>query len=266
MEFNNDELRAKYNPEGSPIRKAQLRMLEILVEVDKICRRHNITYWLSCGSMLGAVRHKGFIPWDDDLDIELLKPDYDKLLKILQDELPDNLALQTRATDKNYFFFYAKVRDRNSRITERTGYDRILKEQGLWIDIFPVEKISRSMHKLANKTFGHAYKILRTTSDDNKAARRVRFWTALNRNFIFPILKVISFLSRPKFYDFSFGIPYFHRCRMSDYMPIKYVPFESFEAPVANNTHNYLTDFYGDYMKLPEHPGSQFHDTSIEIW
>ena len=67
-----DELRQRYNPEGSLLRRHQLRMLEILKEIDRICQKHRIDYWLSSGTLLGAVRHGGFIPWDDDLDIEMV--------------------------------------------------------------------------------------------------------------------------------------------------------------------------------------------------
>ena len=70
MSFDPKELRSIYNPEGSVLWQMQERMLELLMVVDSICRKHNIPYWLSGGSMLGAVRHQGFIPWDDDLDIE----------------------------------------------------------------------------------------------------------------------------------------------------------------------------------------------------
>ena len=88
----NSEEFSKYNGEGTPLRMAQLRMLAILVEVDKICRKHNITYWLDYGTLLGAVRHKGFIPWDDDVDICVMRKDYDKLRKYLQQELPEQFV------------------------------------------------------------------------------------------------------------------------------------------------------------------------------
>lgn len=83
IDFKTQEaLRAKFNPDGSNLRKMQLRMLDMLKYIDKICREHNIKYWLSSGTCLGAVRHGGFIPWDDDCDIELLRKDYKKLIKI----------------------------------------------------------------------------------------------------------------------------------------------------------------------------------------
>ena len=76
-----EDLRQRYNPDGSSLRKAQLRMVEILKEVDKICRRHNIPYYLEGGTLLGAIRHHGFIPWDDDADIMLTRKEWNELKK-----------------------------------------------------------------------------------------------------------------------------------------------------------------------------------------
>ena len=110
------ELRKRFNPDGSLLRRQQLRMLELLEVIDVICRKHQIPYWLSSGTLIGAARHKGFIPWDDDLDIEMLRSDYLRLLKVLPQELPDNLALQTNETDPNYIFIYGKLRDKDSHL------------------------------------------------------------------------------------------------------------------------------------------------------
>ncbi|MBR6455697.1 MAG: LicD family protein, partial [Prevotella sp.] len=129
--MDHESLRQKFNPDGSLLRRHQLRMLEILLEVDRICKKHQIQYWLSSGTLIGAVRHKGFIPWDDDIDIEMLWPDYKRLMKVLPEELPETMALQTTETDKNYFFFYAKVRDRRSYLEESNRYDRVWKERGV---------------------------------------------------------------------------------------------------------------------------------------
>ena len=99
--MNNEELRKRFNPDGSMLRRQQMRMLEILIEVDRICKKHGIPYWLSSGTLIGAVRHNGFIPWDDDLDIEMMRKDYLRLLQVLPGELPDWLALQNDETDPN---------------------------------------------------------------------------------------------------------------------------------------------------------------------
>ena len=128
-----------YNPEGSILRQAQHRMLEILREIDSICRRHNIQYFLDGGSLIGAVRHGGFIPWDDDLDIAIMLDDYKRLKKYLMAELPENLLFQDFSTDKNYPTLIAKVRDRNSFFEESDSSK--VEHRGIFVDIIPMEKI-----------------------------------------------------------------------------------------------------------------------------
>ncbi len=84
--------------------------LAYLLEVDRICRKHNIKYFLGGGTLLGAIRHKGFIPWDDDSDIMMLREDYDKFCKIAADELPANMSFQSNKTDKSCFYEFSKLR------------------------------------------------------------------------------------------------------------------------------------------------------------
>ncbi|MDE6696570.1 MAG: LicD family protein, partial [Muribaculaceae bacterium] len=113
------ELRQRFNPDGSDLRKVQLRMLEMLKYVDKICRENNIKYWLSSGTCLGAVRHGGFIPWDDDVDIELEKTDFKRLIKILSKD--NKYFLQTHSTDIEYLSPYAKLREKDSFLKEQNN-------------------------------------------------------------------------------------------------------------------------------------------------
>ena len=97
------ELRETYNPDGSLLRKHQLKMLEMLKYIDQVCRKHAIDYWLCSGTLLGAVRHGGFIPWDDDVDIEMRKEDYQRLIEILKRDIKAGYALQIHETDENHF-------------------------------------------------------------------------------------------------------------------------------------------------------------------
>ena len=112
--FNADELKARYNPEGSLLRRQQNRMTEMLLCFDEICRKHDIPYWLCSGTLLGCVRHGGYIPWDDDLDVEILYKDYDRLMKVLREELPEQYGIQNDETDSGYFFCFAKINDKIS--------------------------------------------------------------------------------------------------------------------------------------------------------
>ena len=158
--IDHEALRERFNPEGSLLRRMQHRMTEMLGEIDKICRRHNLKYWLCSGTLLGCVRHGGYIPWDDDLDIEMLREDYEKLLKILPEELPEHLKLQTPDTDPGYFFQFAKVRDTRSYLEETNDYDRIFQLKGIFIDIFPYEKMPLPLLWISNRTFGRVYKVM----------------------------------------------------------------------------------------------------------
>jgi lipopolysaccharide cholinephosphotransferase len=271
--MTNEALRQRYNPDGSLLRRQQMRMLEILLEVDRICKRHAIPYWLSSGTLIGALRHDGFIPWDDDLDIEMLRSDYLRLMAVLPRELPDWLALQNDQTDPNYFYFYAKVRDRRSRMLEQNGYDRLWREQGIYIDIFPMEQHPIWLHKLTEKSVGHMYKIWRTSTDDTKAIRSVRRIFNFNNKILFPCLRSLlrlqsiltphSALHPPRkkltgsrrtvpVITSAMGIP-FHNPRYTDEIfPLTTHVFEGHDLPVPHDADAHLRHIFGDYMQLPD--------------
>lgn len=264
-EVNSEELRKRFNPEGSLLRRQQERMLEMLLVVDGICRRHGIRYWLSSGTLLGCVRHGGFIPWDDDVDIEMLREDYLRLKEILPKELPAHLALQSHDTDPNYFFSYPKLRDRRSHLEETNHYDRIFKEQGIYIDIFVLERCPLWLHKLSCDTIGHVYKVLRTTEDTEAAVRSVRRWYALNHRFLYPVFRFMSRFAGREFVRHTFGVPYHGPRRLADVFPLTTARFEGHELPVPHDCDAYLTRMFGDYMKLPDLDKIQPHVGKVSI-
>lgn len=120
------------------LRTVQLAMLEILKDVDCVCRKHNIKYWLTSGTLLGAVRHNGFIPWDDDLDIAMLREDYDHFLEIAQKEFGNRYFLQNWQTEKNYGLPFSKVRKNKTEYIEAGSRDTYTNH-GLYIDVFCFE-------------------------------------------------------------------------------------------------------------------------------
>ena len=259
------KLREKYSPDGSQLRRQQLRMLEILTEIDRICRKHGLQYWLSSGTLIGAVRHGGFIPWDDDLDIEMMRPDYDRLISLLPRELPSHLALQTHDTDPAYFFFYAKIRDRRSVLSEGNNYDRMWKERGIYIDIFPLEKQPLWIHKLSERAVGHMYKIWRTSKNDAENIRKVMRWFHFNRRFIFPLLRFLCRLSFTDVITSGMGIPYHNPRYARDIFPLSEIRFEGRDFPVPRDYDHMLRLMYGDYMKLPPEESIMVHCASLEF-
>lgn len=125
-------------------RKMQLTELDMLVEFDRVCRAHNIRYVLFGGSLLGIIRHKGFIPWDDDADIGMLREDYERF-KLFKDEMnPDICFFQDHDTDPEYRWGYGKLRRTNS-IYVRVGQEHLKCKTGIFVDVFPMDDIPLSI-------------------------------------------------------------------------------------------------------------------------
>lgn len=248
----NKELRRRFNPDGSLLRRQQLRMLELLDELDRICRRHGIRYWLIGGTLLGAARHKGFIPWDDDMDVQMLRDDYLKLMEILPRELPPTMAIQNRQTDPNYFFQYAKLRDRRTVLTEPSGYDWMFREKGIFIDIFPIDRHPVWLQKLSIQTIGHSYKILKSKKlTGREKIRRVMRIVRLNEKVIYPVFRFVARIAGGDYLD-AYGVPYVVVRHLGDILPLKTMEFEGRQMPVPGNADKVLRDQYGDYMSLPD--------------
>ncbi len=263
--FNKEELKARFNPEGSLLRREQMIMLEMVTELDRICTKHDIPYFLFWGSLLGAIRHDGFIPWDDDLDVGLSRKDYLKLMKILPDELPKHIALQSNDTDKNYFYHFAKLRHRHSFVDEG-NYDRVFKERGIFIDIFPVDKTHKWLHMLSEPLQGHCFKILRTGSNDKSSMRKIRVITWFNRHISFPFLRLIARITGGKTFMCDYGIPLHIEHDEADLFPPTKHVFEGKELSVPANSHRVLQRLYGDYMQLPDLDHLVNHVHKIEIY
>lgn len=123
--------------ERQEIRKLQL---EMLVETDRICSKYGLKYCLGYGSLLGAVRHGGFIPWDDDADILMLREDYEKFKAVSKRELAKHIFLQDDETDEAYLWGYSKLRNLNTTYV-RHGQEHIKCKNGVFVDIFPLDEV-----------------------------------------------------------------------------------------------------------------------------
>ena len=262
--FNQEELRARFNPDGSLLRRHQLVMLGMLKELDRICRKHDIPYFLYWGTLLGAIRHDGFIPWDDDLDVAVLHKDYQRLMKVLPEELPEHIALQTNDTDKNYFYFFAKLRDKRSFLDEG-AYDRVFKERGIFIDIFPMDKVCPSTQRWRLQSY--AYTLFRAGNGNESSMRKIRTLTWFNRHISFPILRFFSRVACCGKLTFDYGIPFHKVHDVDEIFPLSTHVFDGIETFIPSNSHKVLQSLYGDYMQLPPDLENVYHHVEkLEIY
>ena len=122
---------------------------KLLIEFDRLCTKYNIAYMLSSGTLLGAIRHQGFIPWDDDIDVCMTREAYDQFKAIALLELDGEMFFQDRFTDKDYFHAFAKLRLNNTVLKEQSSA-HLRAHQGVWLDIFPMDHIPDDLN-LRNK-------------------------------------------------------------------------------------------------------------------
>ncbi len=235
-------------------KEAKKVMLEILIEFDLFCQKHELTYWLGYGTLLGAVRHQGFIPWDDDIDVCMPRDDYQRFLAIAQEELPDFLFLQTKESDPFSPVHYAKLRDRNSTYIDAWEEGKNIKyHQGIFIDIYPINFISHSK-KNQYKNILYISKLF--------ANRYVKI-DLLAKWFI-------KYLNRFHHQEHSLavlgaeGMSWDIQMNKDDIFPLKELKFATKVFPVPKQYKKHLEDLYGsDFMQLPDKKDRLKHSVAI---
>ena len=274
MVFNtgetSEELKAKYNPEGSNLRLAQLRMVEMLKFIDSVCKEHGLNYWLSFGTLIGAMRHGGFIPWDDDTDICMPIEDLRKFKEIMLNNNPSKeFVLQCHETDPNYNRSeWAALRDLRSEYIQDNRFHNLLKYRGCQVDIFPVEDNLSYKLKSLTDSIQHYFITMPTLSNRwyyvvFRPFRSV-MWNLLNR-IIIPLCRLHKNKENRDVYIVSYGviIPYKFIGRKSDIYPCRRVLFENVEFDVPNKYNEYLTNLYGDWMIIPSSSNIKTHEVEV---
>ena len=257
------DLREKYNPDGSLLRNAQLRMLEILCEFDSICRKHELRYWLSDGTLLGAVRHKGFIPWDDDVDVMMPVSDYKKFLKIARKELPEHLCLQNRKTEKNFINNFTKIRDRKSFVHEQQHMTGRYAERGLFIDIFPMRKTCSYFNQQAGKIHYRCYIL---SMQDERHHRKSLLVSWMLFNILIPLLNMLTPFFRDGKVRHSYGGCFYEEWDEETIFPLTTIQFEEKEFLCPRDCDTYLKAQYNNYMGIPKNIEHHIKEGQIEIW
>lgn len=132
--------------------RLQEALYATLSEVDRICRKHGIRYFVTGGTAVGAYFWQKILPWDDDVDVGMMRPDYERFAQIAQEEMGDKFFLQTPETEPHTPFYFMKVRMNGSRFSEAT-FKHIKMHQGIYVDIFPFDKVPKQkwLERLQNK-------------------------------------------------------------------------------------------------------------------
>lgn len=141
------------------IRDIHAKMLDIMIEIDRICQKHHIRYLLDGGTMLGAVRHKGFIPWDDDADVMMPRDDYERFLRIAADEMRAPYVFQCIENTKEYPYNFGKVFDTSTKYVERFTAPLAISH-GVYVDVFPMDYVDEKDYLKHAKMIAH-YTMLR---------------------------------------------------------------------------------------------------------
>ena len=254
-----------HKPQELSIEEIKGLQIEILDYIDALCRENGIRYSLAYGTLIGAVRHQGYIPWDDDLDIMMLREDYDRFLKIFREsDHPDFISVNY----ENAWFSWTKICNSKTCIEEDINYH--IKNYGVWVDIFPYDTVPAVsaketsnfrkrldlMKKLAQyRALG--YEHMRQRGPVSAAVFAVAHTAMLPLPISFWGTQWNKYVQ--KYEGENTGYCAFPSIYSHDHCVIKKEVFDEYiELPFENRTYmsvkdydSYLTTIYGDYMQLP---------------
>lgn len=236
----------------------QSKQLDMLKELDVLFKQNNITYFLACGTALGAKRHNGFIPWDDDVDIYVFGSDYNKIKNVLY-KSQGNLQFQDYETNHEYPYVFPKIVSKDTILIEES-LSHLQYNCGVYIDVFPLFSVSDSTI-IRNLTEIYRYILY--------AIHRLYFHSFQSRvrSIISKIIRVLfkpekiqkkllRMYTKPKRctkYLVDSGVFWKHALLIrSDFDNAKLMKFEDSMFPVPANVEEYLKNYYGDYMRLPD--------------
>lgn len=239
--------------------------LFILKEFDRICRENNLKYSLIYGTLLGAVRHGGFIPWDDDVDVCMLRDDYEKLRKIAPEKLPKGLFYQCHETDKEYYQLFDKIRMDNTIFKEKY-YTKYNMHHGIYIDIFPCDNIPKNTLKRKIQLISYQfYRIGLMTryldsnerSDIKKYISRIleKFYSIFSMDYLYSKAeqKATTYDKKKtnELFIFADTITCNSTINYQSMISPRKIKFEDISFLCIENYEQYLKNQYGNYMQLP---------------
>lgn len=270
------------NLELNTLKKLQAVLLEILEVFDDFCKRNSIEYFLDSGTALGAKRHSGFIPWDDDIDIGMFRSDYDKFLSLI-DEYPFGYSVHTFSNTPGYAGMFTKIYKNGTVFATKETIDAKCP-QGIFIDIFPYDELSSDKREKNRQ--------IRNAAKWQRVSYLYHSWhiSSIDKGLKAPFLKIFSFIAHtilrrivdrekiktnfekartfqglPSGEYITLAYPYNKALRKEDILPAKNMVFCEKEYPCPRNIEKYLVAFYGDdWEKLPPEEDRHTH-APVEI-
>ena len=240
-------------------------LLEVMDEIHEICEKHNLRYYLAGGTLIGAVRHNGFIPWDDDMDIHMPRPDYDKFMQIYPKEGKN--VLYEHCINENYKYPYAKLCKKGTRVIEKGGFGGV--DMGVFIDIFPLDALGNNekeakslMRKLVPYVNLNLSLLVEQWRDNVSFVKNFAIWNLHNVALMAgghkKLLKKIDKIIRTYDYEssslvgeFIDEIQYKRIVKKKLYDARILHEFEGRQYYIPADYDAILTQFYGDYMTPP---------------
>ena len=258
-----------YNKEGSPLRKAQLASLDILMEFDRVCNENNLIYWIDFGTLLGAVRHKGFIPWDDDIDVSMPPADFKRFIRIGQEKLKTGYFLQTEETDpgSNMCKGIFKIRKENTLFINDFDDFRSNYNKGISIDVFadvPYPTVSKKTLHFVGKRIRKAFCFFHYNP-------RLNFKNIISY-FVFPVsyvffkfvwLLLCAFKKKDRQLTCIERYLYGYPTLMTEMQPVGKIEFEGHFFNAPKNPDARLKDMFGDYMIIPPVEKRRIHTNYV---
>lgn len=249
------------------LRKVQLVQLEILKEIDAVCKKNNIQYFLDSGTLLGAVRHRGFIPWDDDLDIGMTRENYEKFLKIANHELDEHFYCLNWHEYDDYGLSFAKVKKKNTLYVENVTRNSIHSE--IFVDVFPYDRYPAT--SVSKYLQGYPLLLLRVLIKlragnipwaGGSTMKKIKYFPVIVASKMFPAKWMIRLYEKTaQRYNSNDDYEWYFPQGISRYGAwvlrrewldnVALIRFEDGEFPGPKDVDSYLKHAYGNYMQLP---------------
>ena len=271
--------------------KVHAASLKILKEIDRICRKYKIRYALDAGTLIGAVRHKGFIPWDDDADVVFLRSQYEAFVKVAGRELPDTMEMllpDSYRDGKAFFDFTPRIIYKNSRCHQDSPEMNFYggKLNHIWVDLFILDKLPASPAGAAVTRFVH--KAIYGLAMGHRPGLDFKKYSLVHKIFVGGLAGVGRFIPLRLIFAMqraaalkdrrSRGSRWYYSNYQPDYLyvtlegswceAVEDAAFEDAQLMIPKGWHEVLTEVYGDYMQLPpEDKRVPTHSSQqIEIW